>query len=189
MMNMQEKQFPEKHMAEMEELAGSIFGAMSEGICLHEMVYDGNGKPVSYRIIGVNPGYERITRMKAAEIIGKDAKDAYKTKEAPYLDVYSKVAQTGKPTKFETYFEPMKAHFSISVISPKKGLFLTVFSDITEEKKLQTELQKKAETLEEKVRELELINKVAIGREVRMAELKKKLQETGKLPESGHRPL
>lgn len=52
----------------------------------------------------------------------------------PFIDVYERVAATGQPMHFETFFEPMKQHYRISVFSPAKGQFATVFEDITERK-------------------------------------------------------
>jgi PAS domain S-box-containing protein len=101
---------------------------------LHEIVYDDAGSPVDYIITDVNPSYEKITGHSRDNALGKKASVLYGTEESPYLDLYARVASSGKPESFETYFEPMKKHFSISVFSPAQGKFATVFSDITERK-------------------------------------------------------
>lgn len=115
-----------------EEKFRNIFEHSNDGICLHELVYDSNGNPCNYRIIDVNPQYEYILSLNREDVIGKLATEAYNTQEPPYFDVYKNVALTGKPTVFETYFEPMNKYFIISVFSPQKGQFATVFKDITE---------------------------------------------------------
>jgi hypothetical protein len=46
------------------------------------------------------------------------------------------VAETRQPANFDTYFPPMDKHFGISVYSPRKGQFATIFSDISELKQL-----------------------------------------------------
>ena len=68
------------------------------------------------------------------DIKGKKVTEVYSLEMAPYLDIYSQVAITGIPTTFETYFPPLNKYFSISVFSPEKGKFATVFQDITERK-------------------------------------------------------
>ena len=54
-------------------------------------------------------------------------------------------AETGQSKKFETYFSPMDKYFSISVFSPKKGKFATVFDNITERKKADETLKENEE--------------------------------------------
>ncbi|MCW4029474.1 MAG: PAS domain S-box protein [Candidatus Bathyarchaeota archaeon] len=119
----------------------SLFSEMSEGVCLHEIVNDAQGQTVDYKIIDVNHSYERITGLARKNVVGKLASAVYGTNPAPYLDIYAKVAKSGKSNQFETYFGPMKKHFLISVFSPSKNQFATVFIDITESKKEQQELE------------------------------------------------
>ena len=51
------------------------------------------------------------------------------------------MVRSGKPLFFETYFPPMKKHFSISVVSTKPDHFATVFLDITKRKQAEEALQ------------------------------------------------
>lgn len=128
----------------------SLFYAMNEGVCLHEVIYDDAGKAVDYVILDANGAFEKIVGIKREDAIGKRASTLYGLTPAPYLDVYARVAETGEPTSFVTYFAPMDKHFSISVFSPFKGTFATVFTDITETKKqelLLRESNKKFEIL------------------------------------------
>ena len=71
----------------------------------------------------------------------------------PYVKIYADVAENGKPTEFETFFEPMDKYFRISVISPDKGKFATIFDDITKskmaEKRRQELLEKEQQLTEE----------------------------------------
>ncbi len=125
----------------------SLFNAMSEGVCLHEVIYDATKKPVDYRIIDVNPAYEKITNIKKEEAVEKNASVVYGTNEPPFLDIYSRVAETGVPESFEVYWPPMKKHFNISVFSPEKDQFATVFLDITRQKDQENALRLSNERL------------------------------------------
>ena len=118
---------------------------MSEGLALHEIIYDKSGKSIDYFITAVNPAFEKITGLNKQTIIGRKATEAYSVDEAPYINIYSKVASTGKPVSFETYFPPIKKHFNISVFSPGKGTFGTIFQDITERKNLENKLSYQAD--------------------------------------------
>ncbi len=138
----------EQALRESEEKLSALYSSMVEGVALHEIVYDSAGNPIDYIITDVNPSFENITGLSRDSALGQGASVLYGTNEPPYLDTYGRVASSGKPESFETYFEPMKKHFSISVFSPAKGKFATVFSDITERKRAEDELQESNEELE-----------------------------------------
>jgi PAS domain S-box-containing protein len=137
-----------------ESTLSAIFSAMTEGVALHEIVCDSNGKPVDYRILEVNPAFERITGITRDKAAGALASILYQAGGPPYLDVYARVAATGKPEHFETEFAPMQKSFRISVFSPTRGQFATVFSDVTERKKSEQELAESREELEVSAEEL-----------------------------------
>ncbi len=124
-----------------EERYHSLYSSMNEGVALHEIIYDSHQKAVDYLIMDINPAYEEITGLKKSEVVGMKASELYGTGTPPYLDLYAPVAQNGEPVEFETYFEPMDKHFHISVISPGKGKFATIFEDITERKYAEEELR------------------------------------------------
>ncbi|MGD9975775.1 MAG: PAS domain S-box protein [Desulfatirhabdiaceae bacterium] len=120
----------------------SLYDTMNEGVILHDIVHDADGKAVDYILLDANPAFERITGIQRQNVVGRRATDVYGTDAAPYLDIYADVAKTGKPRIFETTFEPMQKSFSISVFSPSKNRFATVFSDITEQKRAKQEREK-----------------------------------------------
>ena len=84
---------------------------MNEGVCLHEIIYDESGKGVDYKILDINPAYEQITGLTREKAIGKTASELYGTGTPPYFDIYERVATSGKPESFETYFPPMQKYF------------------------------------------------------------------------------
>ena len=129
-----------------------LFESMIDGVCLHEIVYDNSLKAINYKILDVNHRYEQILRLKKKDVIGKLATEVYQTDEAPYLETYAKVAETGKIDQFEVYFPPMEKHFLISIFSPGKGKFATVFEDITERRRIENTLKESMEDLRESQR-------------------------------------
>jgi len=124
-----------------EEKFHSLYQVMAESVCLHEVIYNTAGKAIDYRILDVNPKYEEITGLTAEKAAGTLASELYGTGDPPYLELYAKVADSREPTYFETYFPPMDKHFGISVSSPAKGQFATIFTDISPIKKAMQALE------------------------------------------------
>ncbi len=119
----------------------SLFENMTEGVALHEILYDNSGNAIDYKIIDVNKAYERHTGLSSINVLGRLASEVYSSFPPPYLKEYSEVVSTGKPYIFETYYSNFKKHYSISIISPAKGQFATVFLDLTEQKNAENELR------------------------------------------------
>jgi PAS domain S-box-containing protein len=142
----------ERHLAieammESEHKYYSLFDSMEEGVVLHELVYDESNKPIDYIIRDSNKAFESHTGLNILQGINKKATEFYGVTDAPYLDIYSEVAETGIPQQFETYFPPLNKHFNISVFSPKKGFFATVFYDISHRKETEESLFAEKERL------------------------------------------
>jgi PAS domain S-box-containing protein len=132
----------------------TLFKVSSQGICLHEIVYDAAGTAVDYAILDVNQAFEQVTGLTREAAIGKLASKLYGTGEPPFLDTYAAVADTGEPATFEVFYPPMDKHFSILTVCPQKGQFATIFSDVTKYK--QTE-----ETLTRIVNEVQFLSDIA----------------------------
>ena len=108
----------------------------------------------------------------------------------PFYKNYYKAVETNEPINFEDYYQPWDKWFENRVIPSENGLSI-FFHDITDRKKTELELQKHKEQLEEVVKErtkeiqdknktLERLNKIFVGRELRMKELKNKIAELEK---------
>ena len=115
----------------------TLYNSMSEGLAIHELIFDESGKPADYRFVDVNPAFEMITRLKKKKTLGRKATEVFSLSEAPFLETYSEVAIKGEEASFETYFPPLRKHFNISAFSPEKGKFVTIFQDITPRKLLE----------------------------------------------------
>lgn len=118
----------------------ALFSTMKEGVVIHEIIYDNDGKAVDYKILDANQAFETLTGLSREYALGKRATKLYGTTQPPYLDIYARVVESGLSTYFETYYEPMQKHFQISVVSPEKGKFVTLFFDVTELKKAEVKL-------------------------------------------------
>ncbi len=155
--SLEDRNFAEKQLRASEERFRSLYNSMNEGVALHRVVYNHADKAVDYIIESVNPAYERILSLKPGDVQGKLASVAYGsgTGGAPYLDIYAGVAETRQPAHFEIKHEPTGKILKISVSSPGKGLFATVFEDISETRQMTDQL--------EKIQRMESIGRLAGG--------------------------
>jgi len=108
-----------------------LFNKMLNGFALHEIILDKEGKPCDYRFLEVNPAFEKLTGLKKAKIIGKTALEVLPGLEPYWIDIYGKVVMTGKLVQFENYSQSLNRYYTVNAYSPKKGYFVTIFSDIT----------------------------------------------------------
>ncbi len=140
--NVTERKRMEAELSRIQDKYEALHSAMSEGVAVHKLEYDASGNPVDYTIIDVNFGYEKILGITKESALQAKASELYGTGEAPYLEIFSKVAFTGEPESFDTFFQPLNRHFFISVFSHRKGVFTTVFSDITSTKFAENKLKR-----------------------------------------------
>lgn len=124
-----------------EERYRTLYAAMAEGVALHEIVFDERGEAIDYRLLDVNPAFERILGIPGDRARGALASEIYGTGEPPYLELYARVVHTGHPATFEAYLATTDQHFSVSVFRIAAGRFATVFSDISERVRLQSQVR------------------------------------------------
>ena len=136
-----ERKHAEEGLRESEETFRSLFENMNEGVALHRMVYDEDGKVSDYRILDVNPAYEKHTGIPPERARGMLARQLYGVEAPPCLEIFETVARTGESRYFETDHPPLDGHFEISVFSPRRGWFTTIFSNISGRKKMEMNLQ------------------------------------------------
>jgi len=114
---------------------------MFEGFAYCKMLFE-DSQPQDFLYIHVNSSFERLTGLK--NVVGKKVTEVIPgIREAyPYLfEIYSRVALTGQPEKFEFHLEPLASWFSVSVYSTEKEYFIAVFENITDRKKAEEELR------------------------------------------------
>ncbi len=128
-----------------EEKLQSLFSNMSEGFAYHRIVLDSEGKPCNYIFLEVNKAFEKLTGLKAADILGKRVTDVLPSivkDSAAWIERYGRVALSGEPTHFESYSEALCKWFSVSAFSPHKGYFALTFSDITERRQAEDKIRR-----------------------------------------------
>jgi PAS domain S-box-containing protein len=128
----------EDELRESEQRYRSLFSSMNEGFALHELLFDKQGMPCDYRFLTVNPAFEKLTGLKAENIVGKNLSQILPDEPPFWLDIYSKVVLTGKPIKFDHYSPPLQRHYDVFAYRPAPNQFATIVSDITERKRIES---------------------------------------------------
>ncbi len=137
-----------------EERYRTLFENMSEGFALHEMIWDEAGRPVDYRFLEVNPAFERLSGLRADQVIGRTARQLLPDLEQSWIERYAEIARTGKALVFEEYAAPLKKWYDVRAFSPKAGFFAAVFSDVTQRKQWEKEREQLIQDLQSKNNEL-----------------------------------
>jgi PAS domain S-box-containing protein len=124
------------HLSEHEYLL--LFTNMPDGFAYLSMVLDEGGKPVDCVFLKVNGEFEKLTGLKAADVVGRRVTEAIPgilEDKFDWIGAFGKVALEGKSIAFEEFSEALHRWYSVSAYSPKKGYFCAVFSDVTERMK------------------------------------------------------
>jgi PAS domain S-box-containing protein len=124
----------ESLLKESEKRYRSLFEKMTEGFALHEIILDGKGRPIDYRFIEINPAFEKLTGLKRKDIINKVKTQVLPDDDPKWIEIYGKVALSGKPVHFENYSPALKRYFDVISYRPSINQFAVIFTDITERK-------------------------------------------------------
>ena len=124
-----------------EERYRSLFENMLEGYAYCKMVVE-NGEFRDFVYLDVNPAFERLTGL--AGVVGKRVTDVIpgiRESDPELFELYGRVAFSGRPERVEIHVEAMKIWFSVSVYCAGEGLFVAVFDNVTERRKLEDQLR------------------------------------------------
>jgi len=146
-----ERKWAEDALTESESHYHSLFENMLNGFAYCQMLFDG-GRPVDFIYLDTNSAFEILTGLK--NVVGKKASEVIpglRESDTELLEIYGRVALTGKPKQFERYVKAMQMWFAVSVYCPKKEHFVAVFDVITKRKRAEEELQRTLESLRNSV--------------------------------------
>jgi two-component system, cell cycle sensor histidine kinase and response regulator CckA len=129
----------EEALRESEESYRALFEKMINGFACHEIICDEEGVPVDYRFIAANKAFERLTGLKAEEIIGKRVLEIFPNIEPYWIETYGKVALTGEPASFEDFSQERDRTFQVIAYRPASGQFACILKDITDSKRAEEE--------------------------------------------------
>ena len=67
-------------------------------------ICDADGRMVDYRFLTVNPAFERMTGVKAEDIVGRTALESFFEFDPLLIENFGGVARTGEPFFFDKYY-------------------------------------------------------------------------------------
>jgi PAS domain S-box-containing protein len=112
----------------------SLFDNMLNGFAYCRMVFvDGNADDFIY--LEVNRAFEALTGLH--DVVGKPVSEVIpgiRDSSPDLFALYARVARTGVPESSELYVEGLHMWFAVSVYSPARDHFVSVFDVITERK-------------------------------------------------------
>lgn len=99
----------EAALVESEARFRALFDTMDEGFCIVDMLFDEDGRAVDYRIVEMNPAFERHTGLRGVQ--GRTARDFAPTLEEFWFETYGRVATTGESIRFVHQAQPLGARW------------------------------------------------------------------------------
>ena len=135
----------------------SLIEGMLNGYAVNEIVLNYKHKPIGYQFLEVNKAFEALTGLKKEFVIGKNILDVLPKTEQKWIDICADVALNQKDICAEYFSPALNKTFQVRIFSPQKGIFITIFNDISSLKKAHLEVEKQKDSYES------LFNNIRVG--------------------------
>jgi PAS domain-containing protein len=170
----------EEALREGETRYRQLISEMHDCFVLREIVCDAKGRAVDYVTLEVNRAFEALRHVERGEVVGKRGSETLPKEElAQWMAIFGPVALTGQSTLYEMYSALNQRYYEGQVYSPQKGQFALTFSDVTERKRAEAQLN-------DQIEELKRWHQATLGRETRILDLKREVNAL--LDQSGQPP-
>ena len=131
----------EEAQRQSERLYRGLFENLLNGFALHEIEGGEDGRAMDYRFVAVNPAFERMTGLKAEDLLGRTVREVMPGAEPYWIEPYAKMAVTGEPASFEHYSAEPRKHFQVTAFQPAPNQLACIFADITARKQAEEALR------------------------------------------------
>src|SRR5690606_39040575 len=129
-----------------------------QGVAVHEVLYDSKGAVIDYIFLDCNDAYERHTKLRRKDIIGKRVTEVLPHVEKYWIEAFGNVVITGNALHYENYAKELDAYFDVVAYRPQKNQFAVIVTDISDRKRQDILLKEQSQELEAQNEEYLQIN-------------------------------
>lgn len=137
-------QMAHQSLEESEAKYRSLFESMKEGMALHRIIFNTEGSPASFEIVDINTSCEAMLGIEKKGVVGRNGAEFLDGAVMNYFTEIMHAIDKGESFAFELPMPENNRYFDVSVFSPDKELFATLFEDVTERKKTDEQIRKLA---------------------------------------------
>ena len=135
----------EAALGESEKKHRTLFETMGQGYGEVEIVRDADGRAVDHRYVEINPAYERLVGIPAAQARGRLASEIIPGLEPSLHEAFGRIARGGVPEQFEVAVGPLDCWFSVFAYPQGGDRLILLYEDVTDRKRAETALRESEE--------------------------------------------
>jgi PAS domain S-box-containing protein len=117
-----------------------LFQNMAEGFALYELLYDGEGRAVDWKVVEVNASYAQHTGLRPEEVLGRRGSEKFPHAVSSYLPHFERVVSTQAAHSIETYAEAVGRFQRVSTFPAGGPFFANIIEDISQRKQEEDDL-------------------------------------------------
>ena len=145
---LEQQRIVHRELRESEEKYRSLFESIDQGFCTIEVLFDDRGQAVDYRLLSINPCFERQTGLVNA--VGRRVREMVPLHEDHWFQAYGTIVKTGDAMRFEGEVAQLGRHYDVyawRIGEPQERKVAVLFNDITERKQTEAALRESEERL------------------------------------------
>ncbi|MFP4644069.1 MAG: response regulator [Spirochaetales bacterium] len=111
----------------------------------HRLITDGQGTPVDYEFVEVNPAFESMVGIPSERLLGRRVTEVLpgiRDGEFDWIACFGEVTLLQQTRTFEQYSAPLDRWYHVQAHSPQPGYFATIFFDVTGQRETREELSR-----------------------------------------------